>query len=423
MFGTLIRRVGFWTLDALKGGKIRKKYKQFLKIKENETTNSKALSELLSFAIATVPAYSTIQEPEITQFPVVNKDAYRAAFDSYRSKNYLDDAQLHKVFTSGSTGNPFMAYQNRNKIYHHKAGLLAINAGIGWNLGDRYMFLRAWGGAHASGKLNHWMQNTVPIDVNELDDVHLEKICQSLLKDKQIKVILGYASALDVIVNYLDSKGHTAKDFRIHLVVADSECLKTEVKKRIESIFGCPVLDRYANNENGILALATSDNDCYEVNWPEYYVELLKLDSDAPVAQGETGRIVITDLYNKAFPFIRYDTGDLGVASKMCGNQVLELWKLIGRISDMLTDIKGNALGESVITAAFEDEMSLRCYQIIQHKDGYDMRIEKPFNGSLPEMEKKLHRLFGEDAQIAIILVDKILLGKNGKLKTTIHDA
>ena len=37
------------------------------------------------------------------------------------------------------------------------------------------------------------------------------------------------------------------------------------------------------------------------------------MDSDEPVEEGEVGRLVITDLFNYAFPMIRYDTGDLGI--------------------------------------------------------------------------------------------------------------
>lgn len=40
----------------------------------------------------------------------------------------------------------------------------------------------------------------------------------------------------------------------------------------------------------------------------------LKMDSDEPAEDGELGRIVITDLYNYAFPILRYDNGDTAIA-------------------------------------------------------------------------------------------------------------
>lgn len=38
------------------------------------------------------------------------------------------------------------------------------------------------------------------------------------------------------------------------------------------------------------------------------------MDSDEPAEPGELGRIVITDLFNYAFPILRYDNGDTAVA-------------------------------------------------------------------------------------------------------------
>jgi len=48
------------------------------------------------------------------------------------------------------------------------------------------------------------------------------------------------------------------------------------------------------------------------------------------------GRIVITSLYNKAHPFIRYDLGDLGTLSKTSTAQQPILEKLTGRTSDLV---------------------------------------------------------------------------------------
>jgi len=41
-------------------------------------------------------------------------------------------------------------------------------------------------------------------------------------------------------------------------------------------------------------------------------VEILALNRDQPAEPGEIGRIVVTDLHNRAMPIIRYDTGDVG---------------------------------------------------------------------------------------------------------------
>jgi phenylacetate-CoA ligase len=56
---------------------------------------------------------------------------------------------------------------------------------------------------------------------------------------------------------------------------------------------------------------------------------------DNPVPNGQEGRVVITSLYNKAHPFIRYDIGDLGVLDEKSTPEKPILKKLIGRTNDI----------------------------------------------------------------------------------------
>ena len=50
---------------------------------------------------------------------------------------------------------------------------------------------------------------------------------------------------------------------------------------------------------------------------------------------GEEGRVVITSLFNKAHPFIRYDIGDIGVISKNSSIRKPLLESLVGRTNDI----------------------------------------------------------------------------------------
>ena len=92
-----------------------------------------------------------------------------------------------------------------------------------------------------------------------------------------------------------------------------SEGLDAIGKSEIEQAFKTKVFSRYSNVENGIIAQQTDKSfDYYFINSASYYVEILEMDLDVPVLKGELGRIVVTDLFNDAMPFIRYDTGDIG---------------------------------------------------------------------------------------------------------------
>lgn len=423
MIGEAARSIGFWTLDALRGGNIRKKIKYLDQITHNRNGNAQALASLLKHASETVPAYRNIDPSDLNHFPVVSKSEYRNDFFSYRSGLFDDDDKLRKVYTSGSTGTPFMAYQDSEKIAWHHAGLICMNNRIGWKLGARFMFMRVWGGAHGAGRLSQIFSNTVPVEVIDFNDRKKEDVRIRILEDKKLHLILGYASALDGLARYILRCKNRPEEYGIKLIIADSENLPNESKALIEKAFGCPVLNRYANNENGILGITRANDNRFFINSPEYYVELLKLDSDEPAPLGECGRIVITDLFNKAFPFIRYDTGDVGIAGEMHGTQCVILDRLIGRISGMLLQADGSPIGEAVITSFFEDMVNIGRYQIIQTAPKkYTFKVEKTASEVELQIIERCHSCFGCDAEVDILHVEEIEQSKNGKYKLTIYD-
>ena len=58
-----------------------------------------------------------------------------------------------------------------------------------------------------------------------------------------------------------------------------------------------------------------------------------------PVAPGEEGEILVTELYGSLMPLIRYRTGDRGVLSDRscaCGRPFSSLERLSGRVTDLL---------------------------------------------------------------------------------------
>lgn len=418
-----IRSIIFWCVDFISGQKIRKRSKELKRIMIGKKGNPIALKQLLEYAIENVPAYADIDEPQIKRFPVVSKINYQKEFQLYRSKLYQNEHLLHKVFTSGSTGTPFMAYQDKEKIFWHQAGLININNSIGWGLGEKFMFFRVWGIAHDKCKLSQIKSNIIAIDVMNLTDVRKQKICEKIINEKKLHLIIGYASALSDLAGYIIEKKYKAEELGIKIVIADSDKLSINSKKKIEKAFGCVVLDRYGNNENGIIAITMPNDDRMHINFPEYYVEVLKIDSDEPAEVGECGRVVITDIYNKAFPFIRYDTGDLGVVSEKYEDQCMILEELTGRISGVLKTVNGSLVGEATITSFFENLMGIGRYQIIQKtKFQYEILLQNTNSCLDNELTRRAKKCFGDEAEIVVRHVEKIKQENNGKYKITINE-
>ena len=82
-------------------------------------------------------------------------------------------------------------------------------------------------------------------------------------------------------------------------------------RARIESMWGAELDDQFGCTEGSALASEISDHDGM-VFWTDlYHFEVLDEATEAPVAEGENGILVITPLWNNTItPFLRWNMGD-----------------------------------------------------------------------------------------------------------------
>ena len=428
MIGSWIRRTGFWALDALKGGTVRKHYNDIaLKLSEDyDGCDTKQLSALLEHAKNSTSFYRDLnkQKPldRIGDFPIVTKADYKEKYEEFQSDLYLDKP-LHQMSTSGSTGTPFTVNQDMNKRKRVLAEIIYFNEICGQKLGDKYIFFRVWTEKNKKSKLEQFMQNLIPIDILYQDDGSLEEIRQLLKRDKLINSALGYASTYEHLVNYIKSCGDDATDmFNTKILITGSEAMDMSVKHNVKDTLGCKIVDRYSNQENGIIAQTGDLSDEFTVNKASYYVELLKLDSDEYAVDDGLGRIIVTDLYNFAMPMIRYDTGDIAVKREEGQDGIGKFKAIQGRRVDTIYDTKGNRLTPISICNYMWGYTKIKQYQFIQEDaKKYTLKV----NGeegiyTKDEFGRTLKEVLGPDAEIDIQFVGTIPVLSSGKFKKTV---
>ena len=88
----------------------------------------------------------------------------------------------------------------------------------------------------------------------------------------------------------------------------------------METALDIPLYDEYGASEFAYIGYQNSENT-WSVSEEMVYVE-----------QGDNGSILITDLHNKAYPFIRYNIGDLAKVYELNGQTFIESLK--GREND-----------------------------------------------------------------------------------------
>jgi phenylacetate-CoA ligase len=415
-----IRKRVFWLLDSLRGGVILKNYKEIL---QNDSQRREShLNEILNYAVKHVPYYKGRTFNVLKDFPVMNKSVFKCEGVNCISDEFPHYKKLHTVRTSGSTGTPLTVYLDPRKRRRVIADLLVINDKIGWNLGEHYVFLRNWMSNKRQSVVERIAKNFYAVSVGDFDDNNKEKLYKHFLRHKN-SIFVGYSSSVCDFMDWMTRNRIGGGKIQLKLIHCSAEDLYENKRKALRDCFCCPVYNRYSNEEVGLIAMMSDDSNVFEVNTASLRMELLKLDSDDYVKPGEIGRVVLTDLFNRAMPLIRYDIGDLAI-SYDSSDDVKSIVKLCGRSADVLHAPGGVLIGNTTASAAAEVFECILKWQLAQVSE---KKFEFRYVGKLSEKEKselreRLLISLGKQTECEIIEKASLPLNKNGKFKTIINE-
>lgn len=426
----------FWIMDSLKGEKV----KSALEILHNcedgiwneeqvNTYQEACIQKLLSHAKETVPFYKDQKDTVLRNWPVVNKNTLRSNGDSVLSGMYKKE-NLISMSTSGSTGTPFTSWQDGNKKKHVNAETLYYNGQIGFSIGKRIIYLRSVVSEVQKSNLQQFAQNIYLLDCNDLSDKGIKEKMRFIVEHSKDcgAMLMGYASTLTAFQKYFDKYGYDdVKGAKIYGVVSGSEMLYDATRSSIEKAFNCKCVSRYANEENGFLGQDWDENNIFLMNRADYFVEILKIDSDEPAENEEVGRIVVTDLYNYAMPMIRYDTGDVGARVKVIhnGRERNAVGSFGGRIVDSVKDFNGNPVSPHAITNLMWKYKKIRQFQFVQKAKGKYQLILNAQKDDINEKEliQDYKKFFGSNSDFVVSYCDDIPVLASGKRRYIVNES
>lgn len=429
----LIRQKAYWLLDAAKGSPVHRQLEEIRthfspaaeRDREIASKSANDLTRILNYATDHVDFYKTFSNwQRLEDFPVINKIIVRENESSFLSPEY-DLSSLTIRETSGSTGMPFTVYQDPSKRIRATADTLYFSQQANYKLGTRLYFSRVWDKKTTRSKWQCLKQNWVMHDASALSDEALQHFLHVLEKDRSTKSVIIFASSLTAIAKYLERYNVLPK-VNISSFITISESLDSWTKQTIEKRFCCQVFSRYSDEELGILAQQIPGCDTFLANTASFYFEILDMDKDVPVEDGQLGRIVVTDLFNHAMPLIRYDTGDIAIKKATAdGNHIL--FEIIGgRRVDCIFDTRGGLVSPYVINTPMHAFLEIRQYQFIQEGEkDYQMllNLEPGISFSREsEMIEMLRSYLGEDASITVSYVSEIPVLKSGKRKQVVNN-
>lgn len=320
----------------------KKELKKIQQIPEKDYENYiiKAREDIFQYHIQNNPFYRNLVGTENMvweDIPVMTKSDLQKPLKERLSTNY-SEKKVYINKTSGSSGTPFIFA--KDKLCHALTWAEIIDRfgslGISFNssLQARFYGIPLDYKGYYKERIKDFFSQRYRFPVFDLSDKKLEGILNSF-KRKKFDYINGYTSSIVLFAKFLKEKNFVLTDIcpTLKYCIVTSEMLFDDDKELMEAVFGVPVINEYGASELDLLAFSNNEDELV-VNSRTIFVEILD-EFDKPVPLGNPGRIVITALYNKAHPMIRYELGDNGILSTSSTFKKPILEKLIGRTNDM----------------------------------------------------------------------------------------
>ncbi len=420
--------------DWAKGEQVHK-YLCFLRQAEqwDETEirayQNQKIKELIPYVAKEVPFYQDwfannsvdpldIQTVEgLHNLPIVNKAVMRReGLDRFSACGFPKKKRIASR-SSGSTGEPFSFYISKEAYSINLAAKLRTWYQAGYCLGDRYMKI-ANGARHGRlKKMQDRMNRCLYVPFYSINDETLKGILD-LIETQEPSFIRSYPIPLYLLSQYRNN--HPGYLFNPLHVMTTGSTLPIEYRKEIETAFGCDVIDSYSC-EGTPNTYETQAHDGYHITHAYGMIEVLD-DMDQPVTNG-VGRVVSTDFWNKAHPFVRYDTQDL---VEVKGGRIN---RIIGRQCESLIDVNGQRYTVHNFVGFFQEDnrptkQSVIAYQVVKRKNGsieFKLVVNEQYNANIEKyiIDYWNHLL---NVPVFVSVVDKIPLMNNNKRLTIVDE-
>jgi phenylacetate-CoA ligase len=358
----------------------------------------------------------------LQRLPVLSRREVQAAHDLFCTAVPKAHMPRTKTQTSGSTGEPVLIWRTalnrfdwlcmtmREHLWHERAfsePFCAIRANI-----DEVR-LNNWGAPAAL------LRETGPLlglPINRSIAEQVEKIAAF-----HTHTLLIYPNALSGVIDYCQSCGVRLADLKAIITVG--EALSPDIRARAEAFFDVKISDIYSSQEAGTIALQCPVSGLYHTMAENVIVEVV--DSDGKAAgEGNSGRLLITDLRNFATPLVRYDIGDYAKMGPPCpcGRGLPTLSHVLGRERNLIVMPDGSRNWPMMGYAKYRQIAPIVQYQIVQEdREHVEMRlvVERPLtaeeeSGLTAHVQKSL----GHPFQIRLSYFDgKIPASPTGKFE------
>lgn len=303
------------------------------------------------------------------ELPIIEKSDVREHPDLFRSSE-ANEKSARPAGTGGSTSEPL-------KLLHDRRFPVRV---LEWRLyrwwgvhpsDDVATIYRQFWSAKEAGKhsLQWWPSQRFQLDTSRIDAASVDAFVERW-RAVRPALLTGYVGGIVELSRMLEDRGvQLAPPTAIGVTAAP---MSQAQREEVERVLHAPVYDHYRCGEIPWMAGECSSHQGMHVFADLRKVEVVD-DDDRPVAPGQMGQTVVTDLTNRVFPLVRYRLGDRtstvdGACS--CGVTLPRIAAVVGRVTEAAHLPNGQVIAGDFLTEIFvKYPQAARQFQVHQQAD------------------------------------------------------
>jgi phenylacetate-CoA ligase len=359
------------------------------------------------------------------KLPVVTKDDISEHYKDLIADNYSNNI---KKSTGGSTGQPFSFELNTDSNTRREAVMWRGYGWLGAGLGQKTLYL--WGadvGAptlfkRIKNNLYHSFYNRKMLNSFAMNKDNMVDYVKEISAFKP-KALVSYVNPLYELACYINNNNITV--FSPNTILTGAEPLHEFQRTEIEKAFNCDVYDTFGCREFMLMSAECAEHKNLHINSDHLVVETLS--EQGKSVTGQSGDLVITDLYNFGMPLIRYVNGDRATLINdpcLCGNPLPLMSSVDGRKLDIIKTPSGKTIPGELFPHLFKEFKGISRFQVKQSKiDELHIFIianEKFTKEDQISISAEINKYADNELNLKFELVDSIPLTVSGKHRVTI---
>ncbi|MFQ5767736.1 MAG: phenylacetate--CoA ligase family protein [Acidobacteriota bacterium] len=312
---------------------------------------------------------------DLARLPVLEKDDLRHRAAALMARG-LSPGDVRRWSSGGSTGSNVSFFVDRGGWRQRDATMLRMLNFLGLGPGARMVTI--WGqpwdlqiGRLWKERIRRGIENRHLFSAYRLSQDELDAILEWLGRNR-LDILMGFTSIIDHLARRAIQRGGMEGP---RYIISCAEALFPDQRRRMESAWDTQVFNQYGCREFGVLGMECPERAGLHLMDERVIVE--RIDGGA----NGLGEVLITDLDNRATPFLRYRIGDQAMAGESgpcpCGRGLSRLGDVSGRTFDIIRGPSGRAVGGTFFSVLLRTGVKgVESFQIVQQSlDLIEVRV------------------------------------------------